>query len=499
MKRTTSALLCGLLFACPKARVHGVSGHIVVAPDKIDFGTSPVLMPVTHTATIANNGTAPLHILAVSLAPAGVVGFCVAAGDTCGAGLSGFDIKGGESAAVKVTFAAPEEKTYTATLVIDSDDPDRPTIEVPLRGTGSTVAAMTFSPASIDFGRVGEGHTGVQRVRINSTGTADLAITKLVYEDGSAPELGFVGSVKTPAIVPAAHGGQADNAVDIVLRFSPTSKTVTPSAGALLIDTSDPKQQHLRIPITATVNYAPLAVIDGGDQQVPLGQRVTLDGSKSSDPDHDNPLSFHWTLRSKPTGSSAVLTDSTKPQVGISTDLPGAYVIELVVVDAATPPLPSLVPARVTIAAVPPEHLRIELVWDQPFPDLDTHLIADGGTYGGAKDCTATSLCSDFSSDPSKNPQYVDDLLGESYGPEAILYKDPIPGKYSIAVNYYADHGNFGVPVNATLRVYEYGVVVSEFPQVLNKAGAVWNVCTVDWPGGGGNSGITKLGTVTGN
>ena len=52
-------------------------------------------------------------------------------------------------------------------------------------------------------------------------------------------------------------------------------------------------------------NTAPIA--DAGiDQNVITGSLVTLDGSKSSDP-NDDMLSYNWSFTAKPTGSSAAV------------------------------------------------------------------------------------------------------------------------------------------------------------------------------------------------
>jgi hypothetical protein len=73
----------------------------------------------------------------------------------------------------------------------------------------------------------------------------------------------------------------------------------------------------------------------GPDQQLHVGQTVTLDGSASSDDntDTDN-LQFAWTLTSKPDGSLATLTAADSAHPSFIADLPGEYVAGLVVTDA---------------------------------------------------------------------------------------------------------------------------------------------------------------------
>ncbi len=70
----------------------------------------------------------------------------------------------------------------------------------------------------------------------------------------------------------------------------------------------------------------------GEDQVVTTGETVFLDGSASSDPNGD-PLTFGWTLISKPDGSTASLADADTATPSFVADLDGEYEVMLVVSD----------------------------------------------------------------------------------------------------------------------------------------------------------------------
>jgi PKD repeat protein len=73
----------------------------------------------------------------------------------------------------------------------------------------------------------------------------------------------------------------------------------------------------------------------GPDQQLHVGQTVELDGSASSDDNTDTvDLQFAWTFTSKPDGSLATLTAPESIHPSFIADLPGEYVVGLVVTDA---------------------------------------------------------------------------------------------------------------------------------------------------------------------
>lgn len=80
-----------------------------------------------------------------------------------------------------------------------------------------------------------------------------------------------------------------------------------------------------------TQNSVPVADA-GPDQSVLLSRRVTLNGSGSNDVDGD-PLSMSWALTSVPTGSTAMLSNSTEVEPSFVVDLVGSYVVQLIVND----------------------------------------------------------------------------------------------------------------------------------------------------------------------
>lgn len=80
---------------------------------------------------------------------------------------------------------------------------------------------------------------------------------------------------------------------------------------------------------------------------------INLDGSNSYDPD-DSMVTFNWTVVQKPSGSNAILGDSSQPNPEFTPDLPGDYVFALTVNDGESSSLPDQMTVHAFIGNVPP-------------------------------------------------------------------------------------------------------------------------------------------------
>jgi len=85
--------------------------------------------------------------------------------------------------------------------------------------------------------------------------------------------------------------------------------------------------------VVSTANSKPVADA-GGDQFLDtFPSTVQLDGGQSFDPD-DDPITYEWTITSKPDGSLATLSDPTASDPTFDADILGTYITQLVVTDS---------------------------------------------------------------------------------------------------------------------------------------------------------------------
>jgi hypothetical protein len=89
-------------------------------------------------------------------------------------------------------------------------------------------------------------------------------------------------------------------------------------------------------PDSVSVSFSNLIpVADAGtDETVEPGELVLLDGTGSYDPDENYPLAYAWQILSKPEGSAAALNDPETVTASFTADLPGDYMVQLVVTDS---------------------------------------------------------------------------------------------------------------------------------------------------------------------
>ncbi len=102
--------------------------------------------------------------------------------------------------------------------------------------------------------------------------------------------------------------------------------------------------------VTISMNNLPPVAVAGDNQTVPVGYLVTLDGSGSFDPNGTPVVIFRWTITSRPEGSRAdfdpIYRDGRSRR--FTPDLPGMYVISLIVSDGALDSPPSTLTVSVT-------------------------------------------------------------------------------------------------------------------------------------------------------
>lgn len=220
--------------------------------------------------------------------------------------------------AVMPTFIADIAGRYVAQLIVNDgfqdSEPDVVTIN-----TGNTVPiADAGSPQSVPIG---------DTVNLDGSGSADMDNDPLTFR----------WALTT---VPAGSTATLSNPTATMPSF------VADVAGTYVAQLIVNDGAADSDPDTVTITTANPVADAGPGQMLLVGATVTLDGSGSSSRD-GRPLTYMWELISRPSGSTAELSDLAAVMPTFVADVEGDYVIELVVNDGTL----SSPPDRVTITA----------------------------------------------------------------------------------------------------------------------------------------------------
>jgi hypothetical protein len=224
------------------------------------------------------------------------------------------------STTVQPTFTADVAGTYVATLVVNNGSVNSAPSTVTITGsTGNAPPVANAGPA--------QNVTIPATVTLDGTGSFDPNGSALGYTwtfqsrpTGSTATLNAPNTAN-PTFSPDLPG-------EYVVRLVVNDGSLNSSPATVLITASSD-------------NSVPIANA-GPAQQVSVGATVTLDGSASTDADGDT-LTYSWTLTSRPSGSTATLTNPTSVGPTFVPDVGGTYVASLVVNDGTFSSLPSTV------------------------------------------------------------------------------------------------------------------------------------------------------------
>ncbi len=265
------------------------SNHVPVAE-----AGAPMSIPYTQTAQLNGSGTDPdndplTYAWTIESAPSGST-----------AALSDANIQ-------NPYFTSDKKGTYTFSLIVKDNEnlasaPDTVTLtttnNAPVANAGNDINILSHHSAQLNgSGSDIDGDT--------------LTFTWAVVSAPAGSSAGVSNpSIANPTFTPDKKG-------NYVLSLVVNDGTVNSNADTVQINST---------------NNAPVSEA-GSNQTVHYANRMAqVNGNGSSDIDGD-PLTYAWTLTSKPVGSSAALSSSTVMNPTITLDKPGSYVINLVVND----------------------------------------------------------------------------------------------------------------------------------------------------------------------
>ncbi len=237
----------------------------------------------------------------------------------------------------------------------------------------------------------------------------------------------------------------------------------------------------------------PPVVSCGGSITAEVLSTITVSGT-GSDPDGGS-VTYLWTVTSRPVGSTATPATPTRASTSFFLDASGTFDLQLCVTDDEG----ESACCTVTIESTPPGVLQVELSWDQPYGDVDLHLLnvtrtpPDG--WWTADDCHYANPTPAWGAAGADANPTLDRDDRDGYGPENIsIDQAPTDGTYNIGLHYFCDNtGGTGGATNGTIRVFCMGSLIATYTNIRLDETDDWvDVARVTWPGCVGRSVNTR-------
>ena len=233
---------------------------------------------------------------------------------------------------------------------------------------------------------------------------------------------------------------------------------------------------------------APPVVTCPGDVSADVLDTIALAGS-GSDPD-GGPVSYAWTVTSRPPGSISTPSSPSSASTNFYLDASGAYVVQLCVTDDEG----ERACCSVNVTSNPPGAIHVEISWSTAYGDVDAHLLnvtrSHPNGWWTADDCYFANRAPDWGPvGVDGNPTLdIDDTDG--YGPENITVdRNPAPGTYTVGAHYFCDRslGMGGAPgsgaTDGTVRIFCDGALVATYTGVTLGETDDWvSVAEIDYP-----------------
>ena len=150
---------------------------------------------------------------------------------------------------------------------------------------------------------------------------------------------------------------------------------------------------------------SPTATATALQATVNTGSVVRLDGGTSKDP-QGRPLFFEWSFISVPSGSAATLVDADKRLPSFLADMPGDYVVQLVVSNGVVRSEPVTLTVHVTLCGFSPPNVTVAAaiasVASPPGDTFPRGAVGSFSVFAGDRvtvSAAATSTCSAVSTD----------------------------------------------------------------------------------------------------
>jgi hypothetical protein len=236
--------------------------QLTVTPTAVNFGSTPVNVPVTQPVTLTSTGTAAVTISAATVSGAG---FSVS-GATFPVTLNP-----NQALTLQVRFDPTAAGSATGQLNISSDSTTGGTAQVTLAGNGTvtTTPQLTVSATALNFGNVTVGSSATLPLTLTSSGTAPVTI--------NAATLSGASFVDSGATFPVTLN--PNQSVTLQVQFDPTAAGAVTGQLAITSNSTTGGTVVVQLSGTGTVATTPQLTVSANTipfGNVTVGSTATL-------------------------------------------------------------------------------------------------------------------------------------------------------------------------------------------------------------------------------
>ncbi len=461
--RYTKLSAVWMLMACTgnETKVNQLTPDLAVSVDSVDFGEHKAGETLTQSVQLINAGQANLQISTVDIENDEGGVFAIEEIPTNLGIQEVFDLA--------IDFTPMDLTSYTADLVIQSNDDENPVYVVSLTGIGGLgpLPDIELSQEILDYGAVATGEESILFLTVRNAGDVDLTIAQTEQTGSGAFSLLMDLDGQT---IPA--GAETS----VVVSYAPIQDVG--DQGDFIITSDDPDEPEVSVLLVGNgggESTYPVATLSCPQSPV-MGALVTVDGSASSDPSGLE-LTYDWSSLQVPVGSNASLLPSTDmTSVDLQLDVAGTYQVGLIVENSLGQRSPQ---AECLWEVEPIADIYAELSWTDSQADFDLHMTTSmDGMFDFASDCCWCNPEPAWSNNTDANPILLSDSEDGSVA-ERIEVLSADDGEYYFRVHYFSDNG--AGESDATIRLYVEGQLVGQYTESMTH-NQMWNVGFVRWP-----------------
>ena len=241
-----------------------------VNTDPIEFGDIPVGSSDTQFLVVDKGSPATLTVKDVYFKDGGIPGLSITEPTP---DMFPTDLTGTQRLFITIEFAPEEIGEKNGTIVLETNDPQLPTIEVAVTGNGTDPGSLPtarFSTTELQIGNVALGTERTGSFTISPANAAGLVVKGLEFEDPDSFFDGF--DIVAPQNFPVELG--AGQSLEVVISFTP--EEFGEANARLVVETSDEAQPYTNVDVSANATEAPVAQFDAFAlefDEVTLGER----------------------------------------------------------------------------------------------------------------------------------------------------------------------------------------------------------------------------------